>query len=133
MKIKLIINVKSMRIRGENMGEITFLEQKHVFGNKQSEVFNSISKKCIASDFAILLGCAVMVENDGSGSSDRIALWLLKDVFETFYIAKVDYDGSLREGCGKYRVYGARPCVTYSSIKDFCKENNATASDPHTV
>ena len=105
------------------MNNFTFLTNEQIFGDNQLEILKKYSIKCAVTDFAILLGTYASSENytsEGNNLKDRAGRWWTKSDYDKSYPCTVSPDGTKSYDYCINRRVGARPALSYSSIKSIC-------------
>lgn len=105
------------------MNNFTFLTQEQIFGDNQLEILKKYGIKCAVTDFAILLGTFASSENytsEGNTLKDRAGRWWAKSDYDKSYPCTVSQDGTKSYDYCINRRVGARPALSYSSIKSIC-------------
>ena len=102
------------------MSDITFLEEKQIWGDNALEIFKKYGTKCAITDFSILLGGYVSSDDhtsEGTSMSDRTGWYWTRTDDGGNDARVVRKNGSSDYSSVILRVGGCRPALPYSSIK----------------
>ena len=101
------------------MNNFTFLTDEQLFGNNQLDIISRYGTKCAITDFSILLGGYVSLDNytsEGNTRKDRTGWWWTKTPYKNDLSVVSGYGGK-SWGSVDVRRGGARPALPYSSIQ----------------
>ena len=101
------------------MNNFTFLTDEQIFGNNQLDIISRYGTRCAITDFSILLGGYVSLDNytsEGNTGKDRTGWWWTKTPYNND--ARVVSSYGPRDWNNVYKRFGgARPALPYSSIQ----------------
>lgn len=98
------------------MSNFTFLTKGQIIGENQLNFFGKYGARCVATDFAILLGCSSILY-ERNNKKYKVGTWWTKTNFDNFRAFLINERGNVEEQYVNIMSIGGRPALTYSSIK----------------
>lgn len=107
-------------LKGDNMLDVTFLEEEQIFDGKL-KIFENIGTTAAITDFSILLGGFVnnsLAINNSGNLGDRTGYWWTKTDDKDNDARIVTFSGAKIQASVNFRIVGSRPAfqIPFSSI-----------------
>lgn len=98
------------------MSNFTFLTKGQIIGQNQLNFFEKYGTRCVATDFAILLGCSSSLY-ERNNKKYKVGTWWTKSNFNDFSAFAINECGKVQDQYVDIINIGGRPALSYSSIK----------------
>ncbi len=98
------------------MSNFTFLTKGQIIGQNQLNFFEKYGTRCVATDFAILLGCSSSLY-ERNNKKYKVGTWWTKSNFNDFSAFAINECGKVQDQYVDIISIGGRPALSYSSIK----------------
>ena len=102
------------------MNNFTFLNKSQITGKNQLNFFGKYGTRCVATDFAILLGCSEQsyyFKSEGKMKKHKVGTWWTKSADGMGGAFLIDGRGCIDGQFVTFKHIGGRPALPYSSIK----------------